>query len=96
MQTQVDHLQRAIALLGGPVKAASVLCLRSYQVLQQWRVNRVPADYCPAIEKATGGDVRCEALRPDVDWAYLRATDCSIEKVGAGETAFVESDRKAA
>ncbi len=24
------------------------------------------------IEKASGGKVRCEALRPDVDWAYMR------------------------
>ena len=24
------------------------------------------------IEKASGGKVRCEELRPDVDWAYMR------------------------
>jgi len=28
----------------------------------------------PAIERATKGAVRCEELRPDVDWAYLRGT----------------------
>ena len=32
----------------------------------------IPAERCPEIEKATGGAVRCEELRPDVDWAYLR------------------------
>jgi DNA-binding transcriptional regulator YdaS (Cro superfamily) len=49
-----------------------------------------------AIERATGGAVRCEDLRPDLadDWAYLRATDCPVEKVGAGETA--QPERKAA
>lgn len=26
------------------------------------------------IERESGGAVRCEELRPDVDWAYLRAT----------------------
>lgn len=26
------------------------------------------------IEKATGGAVRCEDLRPDFDWAYLRSS----------------------
>lgn len=26
------------------------------------------------IERETGGVVRCEDLRPDVDWAYLRGT----------------------
>lgn len=33
-----------------------------------------PAEYCPSIERATG--VRCEELRPDVDWSVLRNSDC--------------------
>lgn len=28
-----------------------------------------------AIERESGGQVRCESLRPDVDWAYLRGTE---------------------
>jgi DNA-binding transcriptional regulator YdaS (Cro superfamily) len=28
------------------------------------------------IERESFGAVRCEDLRPDVDWAYLRGTDC--------------------
>ena len=45
-------------------------------LIYQWQtgVRRVPADRCPAIERATNGAVRCEDLRPDVDWAYLRGT----------------------
>ena len=31
-----------------------------------WYSRGVPADYCPAIEQATG--VRCEDLRSDVTW----------------------------
>lgn len=27
-----------------------------------------------SIEKESGGKVRCETLRPDVDWQYLRNT----------------------
>lgn len=27
------------------------------------------------IERESGGAVRCEDLRPDVDWAYLRGTN---------------------
>lgn len=27
-----------------------------------------------AIERESAGAVRCESLRPDVDWAYLRGT----------------------
>jgi DNA-binding transcriptional regulator YdaS (Cro superfamily) len=46
-------------------------------LIAQWAsTRRVPAERCPEIEKFTGGQVRCEELRPDVDWAYLRATDC--------------------
>lgn len=67
-------------------------------MVSQWRygIKQVPAERCPAIEKATSGAVRCEELRPDVDWAYLRATDCdvatvkhslTVQKLGAGETA---------
>jgi DNA-binding transcriptional regulator YdaS (Cro superfamily) len=49
-------------------------------LVSQWKtgVRKVPAERCPAIERATGGAVRCEDLRPDVDWAYLRATDCPV------------------
>lgn len=48
-------------------------------VMSQWvgGVRRVPAEHCPAIERATNGAVRCEDLRSDVDWAYLRGTDCA-------------------
>lgn len=43
-------------------------------LLSQWRTNdrRVPAERCPDIERATLGAVKCEELRPDVNWAYLR------------------------
>lgn len=26
------------------------------------------------IERESGGEVRCEDLRPDVDWSYIRGT----------------------
>lgn len=31
-----------------------------------------PIEWCIPIEKVTGGLVRCEELRPDIDWSYLR------------------------
>lgn len=34
--------------------------------------KRVSAAIAIAIERESGGAVRCETLRPDVDWAYLR------------------------
>jgi DNA-binding transcriptional regulator YdaS (Cro superfamily) len=44
------------------------------QLVWQWArgMRQVPADRCPAIERATGGEVRCEELRPDVEWSVLR------------------------
>ena len=51
------------------------------QVVNNWmRRGNVPAEWCVPIEKATRGVVRCEDLRPDVDWAYLRNT---AERVAA-------------
>lgn len=36
--------------------------------------QRLGADLCINIERESSGDVECEDLRPDVDWAYLRGT----------------------
>ena len=36
-----------------------------------------------SIERESHGVVRCEDLRPDVDWAYLRGTDCPTTKEAA-------------
>jgi DNA-binding transcriptional regulator YdaS (Cro superfamily) len=30
-----------------------------------------------SIDRETSGRVRCEDLRPDVDWAYLRGSDAA-------------------
>lgn len=71
----VTAIKRAIDILGGPVKAAEMLKVGRYQNIQQWALaGSVPPKYCPAIERATNGQVRCEDLRPDVDWGYLRST----------------------
>jgi DNA-binding transcriptional regulator YdaS (Cro superfamily) len=44
--------------------------------VHQWAVglSRPSAERSIEIEKATAGAVRCEQLRPDIDWAYLRGT----------------------
>jgi DNA-binding transcriptional regulator YdaS (Cro superfamily) len=47
----------------------------SPQTVNNWlKRGRVPAEHCPTIEKVFDGLVRCEELRPDVDWGYLRGT----------------------
>lgn len=37
--------------------------------------QRIGEKICIAIERESDGAVRCEDLRPDVDWAYLRGTE---------------------
>lgn len=46
-------------------------------MVHQWisGIRQVSAERCLDIEKATGGQVTCEELRPDIDWAYLRGTE---------------------
>lgn len=67
-------LNQAISHLGGQTALAHAVKVKQQQVWN-W-INRsggrVPAEHCPAIERATGGAVRCEDLRPDVEWAVLR------------------------
>lgn len=43
-------------------------------MVSQWATGTklVPAERCPSIERATEGLVRCEELRPDIEWAVVR------------------------
>lgn len=43
-------------------------------LISQWSrgIRRVPAERCIQIEQVTHGVVRCETLRPDIDWSVLR------------------------
>lgn len=34
--------------------------------------RKVPARWCPIIERETCRRFLCEKLRPDIDWTYLR------------------------
>ena len=70
----MNALQKAITLMQGQSALAAAIGVKQQHVYN-WinRGNgRVPAEYCPSIELATGGKVRCEALRPDVLWAVVR------------------------
>ena len=51
-------------------------------LISQWANGHrpVPAERCPEIEKATSGEVTCEELRPDVDWAYLRGANTKAKE----------------
>ncbi len=63
----------ACSILGGQANLARMIGVAPPTV-NQWcnGVRPVPAERCPVIERATNGAVRCEDLRPDVEWAVLR------------------------
>lgn len=69
LKTYTNQERGRAASLGRELDITSVL-------ISQWAngTRQIPAERCPEIEKATKGAVTCEELRPDVDWAYLRAT----------------------
>ena len=69
--TRNEAVQRAIDKLGSGAALAKTLDRSPQFVSQMLRGERdVPAELCPIIERETG--VRCEELRPDVQWAVLR------------------------
>ena len=55
--------------LGGAAQVARSLGI-SAPAVHQWIAGsrEVPPDRCPAIERATGGAVTVDQLRPDVRW----------------------------
>lgn len=81
MDTKEHPLDKAIRLVGSAKALAAQISMPDAVVtgahLYNWR-NRdkrgVPAEFCIEIEKVTFGVVRCEDIRPDVGWAYLRST----------------------
>lgn len=76
----MDSLGMAIRIAGGQSALAGLIDVGP-QVVNNWvRRGNVPAEHCPAIERATGGQVRCEDLRPDVQWRVLRES-CKCDSV---------------
>jgi DNA-binding transcriptional regulator YdaS (Cro superfamily) len=68
-----NAIKTACKEVGGQSRLADLVGV-SPQAVSQWLTGRrpIPAERCPLIERATHGAVRCEDLRPDVDWAVLR------------------------
>lgn len=78
--TPEEAFEKAIAQIGSMQLLADHLGITKGAV-SQWKLDgrRIPAEHCPLIERLTAGFVRCEDLRPDVDWAYLRSTATPID-----------------
>jgi DNA-binding transcriptional regulator YdaS (Cro superfamily) len=72
-----EAAKRAFDLLGGVTnfaKRLSAISGTDYSIarVSNWAKRGAPAEYCPLIERATNGKVRCEELAPDVAWDVLR------------------------
>jgi len=57
-------------------KAFALRCETSVGQLKQvaYGYRRAGAGLAILIERESQGDVRCETLRPDIEWSYLRGT----------------------
>jgi DNA-binding transcriptional regulator YdaS (Cro superfamily) len=72
-------LNEAIEIAGGERRLAQRVGA-SHSGPYMWRKRkRVPAEYCPGIERETG--VQCERLRGDVPWSVLRGTAVTAREV---------------
>lgn len=66
-------IAQAVSRLGGP-RAAAVKLEVSLPLIYFWLSGKrgFPAEKCPVVERLTGGEIRCEMLRPDIEWSVLR------------------------
>ncbi|WP_075575002.1 transcriptional regulator [Lysobacter antibioticus] len=61
-----EPLDRAIAILSGQKALADAIGVKSPSISGWYSRGVVPAKRCRAIEMATGGQVTCHDLRPDI------------------------------
>jgi DNA-binding transcriptional regulator YdaS (Cro superfamily) len=66
------ELSKAISILGSQGALGAAVGVGQSAVANWLKRGTVPAEYCPRIESATGGQVTCEGLCPDVAWSVLR------------------------
>ena len=60
---------KAAQILGSQKRLADLLGVKAPTVSQWLKGQRpVPVLRCPEIERLTRGEVRCEDLRPDIEW----------------------------
>lgn len=78
-QLEETPVKRAVRLAGGAAQLGRMMTIHGPEGLTRMTIylwmkpgRKIPAEYCPDIERLTG--VTCEDLRPDVNWGYLRGT----------------------
>jgi len=67
-------VKQAADILGNQSKLAEKIGI-SRVTVNQWvtGTNPIPLERCLQVERATNGQVRCEQLRPDIDWSRASA-----------------------
>jgi DNA-binding transcriptional regulator YdaS (Cro superfamily) len=71
--TGMAALAQAVRLLGSQIKTGKAIGVSGQAVSEVLRRGRrVPAEWCLKLQKATGGAVTANALRPDL---YPKETD---------------------
>lgn len=64
----MNAITKAINIVGGTTVLASACSVSQPFIMQMKSGKPVPPKRCPAIERATNGEVRCEDLCPDLTW----------------------------
>jgi DNA-binding transcriptional regulator YdaS (Cro superfamily) len=66
METNQSPVEKAVALIGGTNATARALGIKPPSVSRWLRNQRVPAEWCLALEALTKGQVTRYELRPDI------------------------------
>lgn len=66
MATQINPLQRAIAVFGNPTRLAAAIGYSQHAVWHAAKRGQVSPKMAVAIHKATRGKVKKQELRPDI------------------------------
>ncbi len=70
----MSALAQAVEILGGATATSRKLGVTPQAVFFWLRGARtIPPEQCIALERETSGRIVVEDLRPDVDWAVIRA-----------------------
>jgi DNA-binding transcriptional regulator YdaS (Cro superfamily) len=59
-------LHRAVEMLGGQTATARLVGRKQSSVSMWLHRNKIPFEFCILVERATGGRITCEELRPDL------------------------------
>ena len=70
--TSTNAIDRAIDVFGSQVNLARAIGVTNALVSNWVCGGNIAAHHCPTIERVTYGAVKCEELRPDIEWQVLR------------------------